>query len=90
MYRCCAFGNCDVTFDRCEIHHILPWELDGLTDLANLIPICSRHHHVIHEHGWSLDLDHDRVLTITQPDGQVFTRTRPDIPHHTKRQQTAA
>jgi hypothetical protein len=42
MYRCCAFGDCDVAFERCEIHHIVPWELGGPTDLHNLIPICSR------------------------------------------------
>ncbi len=79
MYRCCAFGGCDVAFDRCEIHHIVPWELGGPTDLANLVPLCSRHHHVVHEGGWRLDLADDRTLTITQPDGRVFGRCRPDI-----------
>ena len=79
MYRCCAFGNCDIAFDRCEIHHILPWELNGLTDLANLIPICSRHHHLIHEHSWKLDHNTNRTLTIRQPDGHIFQRSRPDI-----------
>ncbi len=79
MYRCCAFGDCDVVFDRCEIHHLIPWELGGPTDLHNLIPVCSRHHHVVHEGGWYLDLADDRTLTITQPDGRVFGRCRPDI-----------
>jgi hypothetical protein len=36
MYRNCAFGDCDIAFDRCEIHHIVPWELGGPTDLDNL------------------------------------------------------
>ena len=80
MYRCCAFADCDVTFDRCEIHHILPWELGGPTDLHNLIPICSRHHHFIHEAGWKLELNHDRTLTIHQPDGEVFAICDPDLP----------
>jgi hypothetical protein len=79
MYRCCGFGDCDVAFDRCEIHHTIPWELGGPTDLINLIPLCSRHHHVVHEGGWQLDLANDRLLTITQPDGRVFTRCRPDL-----------
>ena len=90
MYRCCAFGDCDISFDRCEIHHILPWELNGPTDLANLVPICSRHHHVIHEGAWSLNLDDDRLLTITQPDGEIFARCRPDIAEHTKRRRRTA
>jgi hypothetical protein len=55
MYRTCAFHGCDVPFRRCEIHHLLEWELGGPTDLANLLPLCARHHHVIHEGGWQLD-----------------------------------
>jgi hypothetical protein len=79
MYRCCAFGDCDMPFERCEIHHILPWDLDGLTDLANLLPLCSRHHHVVHDHRWSLHLAPDRTLTIRRPDGAVFTVCEPDV-----------
>jgi hypothetical protein len=89
MYRCCAFGDCDVAFDRCEIHHIIPWELGGPTDLSNLIPICS-HHHVIHDGGWRLSLANDRTLAIRQPDGENFTRCRPDISQQRSRNRTAA
>lgn len=72
MYRTCAFPGCDVEFNRCEIHHLLPHELTGPTDLDNLLPLCSRHHHVIHEPGWKLTLDDDRTLAVRQPDGEVF------------------
>ena len=72
MYRTCAFAGCDVAFDRCEIHHLVPWELGGLTDLSNLLPTCSYHHHLVHEGGWSLHLAPDRLLTIRQPDGDLF------------------
>lgn len=71
MYRTCAFAGCDVAFSRCEIHHLLEWELLGPTDLANLLPLCARHHHVIHEVGWKLSLDPNRTLTITRF-GEVF------------------
>lgn len=37
MYRTCAFHGCNVNFDRCEIHHITPYEMGGQTDLANLL-----------------------------------------------------
>ena len=90
MYRCCAFGDCDIAFDRCEIHHILPWELGGPTDMSNLVPLCSRHHHTVHEGGWRLELDADRLLTITQPGGAVFTRCRPDITEQRTRRRPAA
>jgi hypothetical protein len=90
MYTHCGFAGCDIAFDRCEIHHIQPWELGGPTDLHNLLPLCSRHHHVVHDHGWTLHLEPDRTLTITQPDGQEFARCRPDIPQHRHRRRPAA
>jgi hypothetical protein len=71
MYRTCAFHGCDVTFNRCEIHHIHEWELGGPTDLRNLVPLCSRHHHVVHEGGWGLHLEPDRTLAIRKPDGSL-------------------
>ena len=72
MYRTCAFHGCDVQFNRCEIHHIREWDLGGDTDLENLLPLCSRHHHLVHEGGWDLHLAPDRTLTIRQPDKTVF------------------
>lgn len=80
MYRTCAFHGCDVAFNRCEIHHIEEWELNGPTDLDNLLPLCSRHHHLVHEQRWQLDLGPDRALTIRQSDGSIFARSRPDVP----------
>jgi hypothetical protein len=80
MYRTCAIGDCDVPFDRCEIHHILPWELGGRTDLRDLIPACARHHHLVHDLGWRLDLSPDRTLTITDRDGTTLWVTEPDVP----------
>jgi hypothetical protein len=71
MYRTCGHPDCDVPFDRCEIHHVDPWELLGRTDLANLLPLCAFHHHLVHEGGWTLTLDPDRTITLTRPDGEV-------------------
>jgi hypothetical protein len=79
LYRSCGFPGCDVGFWRCEMHHILPWELGGATDLANMLPICSRHHHVVHEGGWQLHLDPDRTLTVTEPSGNTYGTSRPDL-----------
>ncbi len=71
MHATCAFHGCDVAFNRCEIHHLHPWELGGSSDLDQLLPLCSRHHHVIHEPGWELHLAPDRTLTITRM-GEVY------------------
>lgn len=86
MYRSCAFAGCDMAFNRCEIHHIHEWEHGGPTDLANLLPLCNRHHHVVHEGGWSLRLEPDRTLTIRQPDGNLFAT----VPLDRQRDATAA
>ena len=75
QYTTSAFDQCTVGFDRCEIHHVDPYEHGGPTDLANLIPLCSRHHHLVHEGNWRLTIDTARTITITRPDGQQTTRT---------------
>ena len=69
MYRTCAYPHCDVTFDRCDIHHVIAWLHHGSTDLDNLLPLCGRHHHLVHEGRWRLTLDKHRVITIHRPDG---------------------
>jgi hypothetical protein len=60
-----------------EAHHVIWWRNGGLTDLANLLPLCERHHHRVHDDGWQLSLDPDRTLTITYPDGSVQTTGPP-------------
>jgi len=52
----CAFDGCAVAFHACQIHHIEYWERGGPTDLDNMVPLCSRHHHAAHEGGWTLKL----------------------------------
>ena len=51
-------------FDWCEIHHLKPWEKGGLTDLDNLVPLCSYHHHLIHDCDTQPDVLPDRVLHV--------------------------
>jgi hypothetical protein len=66
IHPTCAIPDCEVIFDHCNIHHIEYWENGGVTDLNNMIPLCSRHHHAAHEGGWKLKLDpKTRQLSIT-------------------------
>lgn len=72
MHRTCAHPGCGVGFDACRIHHVAHWlEHHGPTDLHNLLPLCERHHHLVHEGNWTLSLDRSRVATWTRPDGIV-------------------
>ena len=57
VHETCAIDGCTVKFSHCEPHHINYWENGGDTNLDNLVPLCSRHHHAAHEGGWKLKLD---------------------------------
>ena len=57
VHPTCAFPNCTVKFAHCEPHHLTPWEHGGPTDLHNLVPLCSQHHHAVHEGGVTISLD---------------------------------
>ncbi|MGH9271247.1 MAG: DUF222 domain-containing protein, partial [Ilumatobacteraceae bacterium] len=69
MYATCGFPGCTVRFEECQIHHVVAWEHHGATDLANLLPVCRRHHHLVHEGGWRLTLHPDRTIELRRPDG---------------------
>ncbi len=75
LYRTCAC--CDVVFEHCTIHHVAWFDNDGPTDIANLLPLCHRHHHLAHEGGWQLELLPDRTLRITLPNGDVRVHSPP-------------
>jgi hypothetical protein len=62
LHPTCAAEGCDIDFDWCEIHHLKPWEKGGLTDLDNLAPLCSYHHHWVHECGLEAEILPDRTL----------------------------
>jgi hypothetical protein len=79
MYRACGHPHCDTGFDWCDIHHVTPWEIGGATDLDNLLPLCSKHHHLVHEGGWTLTMDTDRVVRILRPDGTIAVQGEPPI-----------
>ncbi|HQZ35899.1 MAG TPA: DUF222 domain-containing protein [Ilumatobacteraceae bacterium] len=77
MFHSCWIPGCDVPFDNCTIHHLWWWEHLGPTDLTNLRPTCSRHHHDLHEGGWKVQSDGWSAV-ITRPDGgQMHTGPPP-------------
>ena len=69
MHTTCAHPDCTVRYDNCQIHHVVPWEHGGPSDLANLLPLCTTHHHHVHEGGWTLTLNPDRTIELRRPDG---------------------
>ena len=77
MYSTCGAPGCAVAFEHCTMHHIAYWRRGGHTDIGNMLPLCSKHHHLAHEGGWLLQLSADRYLTITKPDGSRQTHPPP-------------
>ncbi len=76
-YATCAIPGCAARFDLCKIHHVHWWRHGGNTDLCNLLPICVKHHTLVHHGGWQLHLAPDRTLTITHPDNTTMTTGPP-------------
>ena len=81
MYDSCAIDGCEVAYRHCQPHHITWFRRDGTTDLDNLLPLCGRHHHAVHEGGWVLSLaPSTRRLTVTLPDGTALSDREPEPP----------
>ena len=55
-YPTCAIPGCAVRFAHTKAHHVVWWRHGGSTDLDNLLPLCERHHHRVHDDGWQLHL----------------------------------
>jgi hypothetical protein len=69
--RAAGRPHCDRPATWCDAHHLKSWLLGGPTNVDNLILLCRRHHLRVHEHGWSLHLDHHTgIVTAQTPDGR--------------------
>lgn len=66
-YTECAAEGCDRPFAWTEVHHMKAWQHGGRTDLANAVPLCGRHHHMIDGPNWA-------HTATRRPDGTVKIR----------------
>lgn len=65
----CAVQGCDRRVT--EIHHLIFWDDNGTTCIENGVPLCSRHHHMVHDLGWTIAWDPTTgVTTFTGPQRQ--------------------
>lgn len=82
MHATCIVPDCAVRYEHTEPHHVAWFTRDGgSTDLANLGPLCSCHHHAVHDHGWVLRLGRDRSVEVLLPDGRVLRAGSPRQRH---------
>jgi hypothetical protein len=73
MHTTCVGDGCQVRFEQCQIHHVIFWRFNGNTDIDNLVPVCSLHHHLAHEGRWTLSMTPNRTVTWTRPDGTIHS-----------------
>jgi hypothetical protein len=66
------YPGCNRPASWCQAHHIWHWPHGGPTQLDNLIALCRRHHHLIHQDRWHLQLDATATLTIKTPHGKLL------------------
>ncbi|HHU67617.1 HNH endonuclease [Corynebacterium sp.] len=69
----CAGPGCDHT-RFLEFHHIVPWAEGGMTELSNLIPLCSGCHALVSAGIMVILFDTDpRLLRFRLPGGESYT-----------------
>jgi len=74
----CAFPKCKRA--PADLHHIVWWSHGGRTDLDNAAWLCSFHHWLVHDGGWTLRRDPLRSYVFTGPHGREFAHP----PRHTQ------
>lgn len=62
--RHCRWPGCHEPPSRCDAHHVWHWIDGGPANLDNLVLLCHRHHHFLHQHGYRM---------VPQPDGTWTT-----------------
>jgi uncharacterized protein DUF222/HNH endonuclease len=77
--RTCRFPGCGQR-RFLHAHHIRHWAQGGRTDLSNLIQLCSHHHRLVHEGGYSVERRGGGRVRFRRPDGQAVPAA-PDAPH---------
>jgi hypothetical protein len=75
--RGCRFPGCPHT-RFLHGHHIRHWLHGGETNLENLTLLCSRHHQLVHEEGFTLVRNSSGTLTFRGPTGSPL----PAVPSH--------
>ena len=72
--RGCAFPGCAHT-RFLHAHHISHWLHGGPTSLDNLVMLCTFHHHLVHEGGWTIVAVADATFVFRSPAGRSFAPT---------------
>jgi hypothetical protein len=65
--RGCIFPGCERPPQWCDIHHIDDWARGGDTDVARMCCLCRRHHTLLHNSQWSINVQPDGSFRVAHP-----------------------
>jgi hypothetical protein len=74
--RGCRFPGCTHT-RFLHGHHIQHWLHGGETSVTNLALLCTFHHHLVHEGGWTVSRGEDGELAFAAPNGRALAAEPP-------------
>jgi hypothetical protein len=77
--RGCAFPGCTHT-RFLHGHHIEHWLHGGETSLQNLQMLCTFHHHLVHEGGWTVTAGAEGAFAFRSPAGRLVSPEPPREP----------
>lgn len=69
--RTCRYPGCSDTIAHGQIHHALPWQAGGGTDLANAVLLCWHYHSLVHREMVTIS-HHDGGFVFSRKDGTVI------------------
>jgi hypothetical protein len=74
----CCWPGCTAT-RHLQSHHIVHWSHGGPTALSNLGLVCRRHHRLVHEGGFGLEVTADGNRRFYRPDGTEIAARGPSL-----------
>jgi hypothetical protein len=77
--RGCRFPGCDRT-RFVDAHHVEHWSRGGETNLENLVQLCRRHHRLVHERGYTLEVAAGGGAEFRNHHGVVIPNVPPRSP----------
>jgi hypothetical protein len=69
--QCCTFPGCH-NRRFLHLHHVEHWSNGGETSVDNLMPLCTRHHPLVHEGQFRIEKDYQNQWIFVRPEGRVI------------------
>lgn len=90
LYGGCIVPNCTVPPEHCEIHHVVPVNKGGKTEIGSGLPNCGNHHHGTHLGIYTYVRDKDGLFSVIlpkfmdpeqKPRRNTYWKNKPEDPH---------